>query len=198
MRTRVFRVRSGAVVALVFACNGGTGDHHPDAPTDGPAATEACAITVSSALITGSSGNGNCTGDACCSATLVTADTIDLGWLVVSDPGYIAVGRASCVIQPGVAPQTLGFEDSTPGATGCDIEVTVDDGSAAVDAWAGSATSTIDVTVTELPPTGLHGVPVGGTIMLQLQDGSGNGMTVSGTFDGVRRRRDHRRDVAVR
>ncbi|HEY3805494.1 MAG TPA: hypothetical protein VGL61_22955 [Kofleriaceae bacterium] len=171
-------MRVWLAVCLV-AC--GSSNNGPDASSadstiGGSGMTEPCAITVTSAPVTGSSG---APGGDCMPTIDDSTATIMINFEAVTDPlAQEAMGQIACMFTEGMLPQQLGFRPGGSDSIGCAINVSSTDlaGSAASDAWAATAASQVDVTITDL-------VHVSGTLSIMLVDGSGaNPMTIGGTF----------------
>ncbi len=164
------------VLCLAAACGNSQPVHHlADSGTDGHGSSsgsgtpEPCAVAVTSTAVSGSTGSGSGT----CTATLVNQATIALQFVAANGGANSADGGFACTITPGVIPQSLGFRTGT---LGCTIEIDEDSTlNGILDSWDGTASSTIDIQLTDLSP-------VSGTISLVLEDGSGIQMTVDGTF----------------
>ncbi len=156
------------------ACSSNTVAHIPDAPGGGSGGmVEPCAIMASSSMITGNTGS---TGGSC-TPSLVNNTTLAIDWVATDASGSNnATCEMSCTIMPGVVPQTLGFRTGT---TGCNVEIDYHAANNGIlDSWDGTASDTIEVTVTDL-------ATVSGTIHIAIADDSNDtssAMSVTGTF----------------
>ena len=128
---------SSKVTPIADAPGGGSGS--------GSGMIEPCAIMATSSMITGSTGS---TGGSC-TPSLVNNTTIAIDWVATDSSGSNnATCEMSCTIMPGVVPQTLGFRSGT---TGCNVEIDYHAANNGIlDSWDGTASDTIEVTVTDL------------------------------------------------
>jgi hypothetical protein len=169
-------MKLSVMLAVLAACGGSNNKSEPDAPTGsggGSGVPMACAITVSSAQIMGST---NASVGGTCTPSKVNNTTIAIDFMAMSDATDEALAEISCIITPNVVPQTLGIRGSND-ATGCHAEIDYmnTNGSATSDSWTDTSNSTIDIVLTDIPTAS-------GTISMTLYDSMNASMTVSGTF----------------
>jgi len=162
------------IVGALVGCSGSGTRHTPDGAGSGTGSgvPMPCNINVASTPITASTTSTGST----CTPQLVNNTTVAINFSALSDANNQALAEISCIIQPGVVPQTLGFRaNSSP--TGCTVVINYNslDGTHMDDMWSSTAASTVQITVTDLPTAS-------GTIHLVLDDGMGTSMTVTGTF----------------
>ena len=130
----------------------------------------ACAITVSSAQIQGST---SASLGGTCTPTLVNQTTIGIQFEAFDNSNDNAIGNISCTISPTAGvPQTL---HGRSGTAGCNMVIEFNAANGATDMWSDDASSTINIVVTDIPTAS-------GTINATLYDGMSSSMTVTGTF----------------
>jgi hypothetical protein len=130
----------------------------------------ACAITVSSAQIQGST---SASLGGTCTATLVNQTTIGIQFEAFDTSNDNAVANISCSISPTAGvPQTLHGRNGT---AGCNMVIEFNAANGATDMWSDDTSSTIDIVLTDIPTAS-------GTINATLHDSMSSSMTVTGTF----------------
>jgi hypothetical protein len=162
------------VVCALAGCGSSNNTGGADAytPADSNAMDEPCAIMVASTPITGgTSGSGGiCT-------PVLDETSLTINFIAVSDPIDQAMGAIACTITLNEIPQTLGFRGAGSDSTGCSVNINYNNlnGSAASDSWVATATSQVNVTITDL-------VHIAGTLNIMVDDAMSSPLTVTGTF----------------
>ena len=164
-----------AVLPALAACSGSGGqpavkDAAGSDTGSGSGVPMACAITVSSAKIQGST---SASLGGTCTPTLVNQTTIGIQFEAFDTSNDNAVANISCSISPTAGvPQTLHGRNGT---AGCNMVIEFNAANGATDMWSDDTSSTIDIVVTDIPTAS-------GTINATLYDSMSSSMTVTGTF----------------
>ncbi len=169
-------VKTVSIIAGLAACGGGS-SHHLNDSNGGGSGSDAgvvypCSLQVASSDV---SGDTNATGGSCTPSSQGLYE-FGLNFLAPAANGDSAMCEMACTLPDGTIPQTLGVRTGT---MGCNVEIDWNKvGNGLFDSWASDASSTIDVTVTNL-------TPISGTISMTLvadNNNSGVTLTVNGTF----------------